>query len=214
MAHRIFITVVAITLMSGLLTFASASGIPDTYQCEASRWYTGPETTVMFNIPNGDGAFFSTCGIIFDDGTVGTVDSVIQVTIRDGLGVVIANYPIEDIWLESTDGGLASCTEGALADFNTDVAGYTEFKYPLEAGGWSEGPTVVLVNGNTIDNSPLDIAHISPDINCDLIVNLVDLSIFAVDYSGYSFKSDFYYDGVMNLQDLAKFALGYNSTCP
>jgi hypothetical protein len=215
MAHRIFITVVAITLMSGLLTFASATGIPDATECSASRIYTGPETTVMFNIPNGDGSFFSTCGIIFDDGTVSTVDSTIEVVVRDASGVGIANYPSEDIWLESADGGLTPCTEGAIADFSTDVNGYTEFENPLEAGGWSEGQTYVVVNGNGMGHAPLDIAHNSADINGDLVVNLVDVSLFANDFfSGYQFRSDFIYDEVINLLDVTKMAQSMGASCP
>ncbi len=55
----------------------------------------------------------------------------------------------------------------------------------------------------------------SPDINADLTVNLIDLSIFAFDYFGsYSFRSDFFWDGEINLIDLASMTWLIGDTCP
>ena len=56
----------------------------------------------------------------------------------------------------------------------------------------------------------------SPDINGDLIVNLTDISLFAVDFFGavYMYRSDFNYDGAINLTDLAMLAPTIGVPCP
>ena len=92
-------------------------------------------------------------------------------------------------------------------------------------GGWNDpasGPPYaqVMVVGNILFDetgpliSPTIVAN-SPDINADLTVNLIDLSLFSSDYFGsYSFRSDFFWDGEINLIDLASMALFFGDTCP
>jgi hypothetical protein len=55
----------------------------------------------------------------------------------------------------------------------------------------------------------------SPDINGDLVVNLVDLQIFTAEYFlTQGFRADFHRDGVVNLSDLAQFAYAFGGACP
>jgi hypothetical protein len=86
---------------------------------------------------------------------------------------------------------------------------------PLRAGNSCDSPTGVVVAGSFLVSGDLNLAHNSPDLNGDGVVNLSDLSIFADDYyGGYMFRSDFHYDGSIDLNDLAKFASSWNAACP
>ena len=49
----------------------------------------------MFNIPNGGGAAFTNAAILG-----GAVDATITLTLLDGAGVAIANFPFEDAWID------------------------------------------------------------------------------------------------------------------
>jgi hypothetical protein len=135
----------------------------------------------------------------------------------------LANYPREDIWLEFP--GATACLGGTLADDNSDSEGWITFSRHLEMGGSndpsgsSQLSTVKLLglalrdqNGQFI--SP-DIAVNSPDINGDLVTDLLDLSLFASDFFGsYAYRSDFFWDGAVNLADLASMAHWYGCECP
>ena len=87
MVLRKLVGIFAITLMIGAASFATA-GVPDLVESTAVRAYVGPEQAVMFNIPNGGGSAFTSASIFG-----GTVDASITLTIRDGFGVAIANFP-------------------------------------------------------------------------------------------------------------------------
>jgi hypothetical protein len=74
---------------------------------------------------------------------------------------------------------------------------------------WVQAPTYVSVlealrAWNPIP-TPLAVSCISPDLNGDLIVNLLDIAAFAADFfSGvYAYRSDFNNDGVLNLADIS-----------
>jgi len=194
----------AITLMVGAASFASA-GVPDLTLSDAATGVNGPY--VMFNIPNGGGSAFT--------GAAGG-DATITLTLRDGLGVAIANFPFEDAWLETLDGGMAACTGGATADANTDVNGVTEWVTPLQAGGASTAGTQVSISGAFLDGAALNINHNSADINGDGNVNLTDVPLFAGDFYGgvYAFRSDFAFDGFVNLSDVVRLAQALGASCP
>ncbi len=52
-------------------------------------------------------------------------------------------------------------------------------------------------------------------MNCDLIVNLVDVVLFASIYFGsYSYCADFCWDGDMNLKDVVILAQHMGHACP
>ncbi len=227
MVLRKFMGIFAITLIVCSASLVMA-GIPDATQCDSNRFEAGAKAVLM--VVPGQAAAYS-----FDDAVeVGNdfpapqvfIDATIQVTVRDGLGVVIANYPSEDIWLEcpasgnppgDTDAhvGLAACVGGAIADQSTDVAGYTEFNDAPFAGGQSWGQTRVVINGDGLSNT-VDVSYNSPDINGDGIVNLIDLADFTEDFyaSDYHYRSDLFYDNVVNVIDLPIMAEFFTSACP
>jgi len=200
-----------ITIMVGAASFATA-GVPDHALSTAARAYGGPETAVMFNIPNGGGDAFTGASIIG-----GIVDATITLTLLDGGGVPIADYPFEDCWIESADSGLSACTGGSTADANTNASGVTTWVTPLQAGGSSEALTVVMVGGSALTSGAgLAISHNSADINGDGSVNLTDVPLFAGDFYGglNPFRSDFSYDGSVNLSDVVKLAQALGANCP
>jgi hypothetical protein len=227
MVVRKFMGIFAITLIVCSASLVMA-GIPDASQCDSNRLEGGAKAILLVVPGSAADQPFDTAVVIGNDFPAPQVfiNATIQVTVRDGLGVAIANYPFEDIWLEcpasgnppgDTDihVGLSACVGGATADFSTDVAGYTEFNNPPFAGGQSWGQTRVVVNGNGLSNT-VDVSYVSPDLNGDGVVNLIDLADFTEDYfdSAYHFRSDLFYDNVVNLIDLPKMAQYYTSTCP
>ena len=132
-------------------------------------------------------------------------------------------FPAEDIWLEIPD--LNLCFGLSHPDGPTDYRRGITFSGSPGMGGWNDPASSppyarVLVVGNILFDdmghliSPTIVAN-SPDINADLTVNLIDLSLFSADFFGsYSFRSDFYWDGEINLIDLATMAVLMGDTCP
>jgi hypothetical protein len=145
----------------------------------------------------------------------GNEDATIEVYLKDTNGNPIANFPFEDIWLEAP--GLCFCPGLNVPDFNTDAFGYTQFAFSLCGGGCMHIPSLWgYVNGEPFHQNP--IPHItvnSPDMNCSLTVDLVDVSMFAAAfYSAYSYCADFNGDGLLNLVDLGILASHIGHRCP
>jgi len=201
------------TLILGSASLAMA-GVPDLQLSIA----TGPaEACVLYNLPNAAGNPFTDAVAVVG---FATVDATISLTLNDGLGQPINLFPFEDLWLESSLGGLAACTGGTAADASTDALGMTQWQNPLAAGG-AAAPgsevTVVMVNGAALtSNAGLPIAHNSADINADGQVNLSDVQLFAADFYdvSYHFRSDFAFDGDVNLSDIVPLAQAMGGACP
>ncbi len=149
-----------------------------------------------------------------------TIDATITIQILDGAGNPIANYPFEDIWLQSTQGGMVPCNGGTVSDVDTDGDGITTFSGPLLVGGGmdaSAGEVLeVCLNGMTWPQSVVDVVVLTADLNGDLMVNLTDTIDFAALYlsGGYAPAIDFLWDGEINLSDLVIFAGAVNTACP
>lgn len=183
---------------------------PDLDLSTCSRAYAGPETAVLYNLPDGSGSAFTEA---IAGGS--QVDATITLTLVNSFGDPIVNYPAEDLWLESVGGGLNYCPGGTNADVNTDEFGQTFWASALNAGSFSQGLTQVYVAGAPLQSSPgLDISFNSADITGDLVVNLLDLVLFAQDVGGTSFRSDFYHDGVVNLSDIVRVTAAIGNSCP
>lgn len=174
--------------------------------------YPGPETLTLLVRPDGGGRSFDDALLPWGD----TADATITLVLRNANGDPVPDFPREDMWLVSDDDGLVPCVSGTIADANTDAAGMTQWQNPLFGGGYSEALTEVRVNGAPIELTiGVHLSFNSPDINGDLVVNLTDVALFAMDFFGdYQFRSDFFRDGQINLQDLATFAPAYGATCP
>jgi len=188
------------------------SGVPDLYTSEAFTAFEGPGLASLLVVPDGSGNRFTEA----HDEQGNVVDATITLFLRDGAAVPIANYPFEDLWLESIDGGLVFCIGGTTADANTDAQGVTQWVDPLFAGGFSHGPVLVIISGSALGSNPgLPLRFNSPDVNGDLRVNLQDISILAVDFfTNYNFRCDLNGDSYLNLQDLSIFAEHFGVQCP
>ena len=194
------------------LPAVSLAGIGPCDYSTAERAYPGPETVVVMVLPDGTGTPLSAARTMYNE-----VDATVTINLLDCLGVPVSDFPSEDMWLESGDGGLVMCLAGSITDANTDANGQAFWAQPLRAGGSSEALTIVIVNGAPLTtNAGLAISFNSPDINGDRFVNLTDVPMFATDFYGsaYMFRSDFHYDGVVNLSDVVQMAHGLGSSCP
>lgn len=198
-------------LVIGSAAFATA-GIPDPTETVATMPNAGNDDLVLFVLPSGIGSAFMDAQIK-DDGTV--VDATIEMIVEDAFGAIVANFPAEDMWLESGDGGMVPCTGGTTADQNTDASGFTTWANPLNAGGASEDVCYVYVNGQALNGVPFTLAFNSADMNGDGTVNLVDVGLFSGAFFGaYDFGADFFADGVLNLVDVGRLAAGLGGSCP
>ncbi len=187
------------------------SGVPDLNLSTATCAWPGPDPATLFVAPDGSGSPFDQARLA--DGTL--VDATITLELMDSIGSPIFNFPYEDLWLESADGGLSPCIGGSIADANTDQNGETRWRNPLFAGGFSEAACLVMVAGSSLVGSDLAVAFNSSDINGDGAADLSDVGMLASDYHGsFAFRSDFYRDGRLNLADIGMFAQSYGTTCP
>jgi len=207
---KVILSILLVSLSVAFPAWADV-GIPDLTLSYSWCEYAGPDRVVVVNFPNGGGRRL-------DEGRTmgGVVNATIHMVLLDAMGYPFFNYPREDMWLDSSDAHLALCREGSLADANTDMNGETSWVLPIQAGGYSEDFTQVMIAGMPIISSEgLNVHFNSPDINGDLLVNLSDVVLFARDFFGeYQFRSDFRFDGVIDMHDLVVLAEGLGAACP
>jgi len=187
-----------------LIPVFAFGSIPEMDNCNISTGAT-EDVSVMI-CPACDGYPFSQAMVYDGD----FMDATIEVYLRNSAGQPIANFPNDDIYL--MDPNLCFFPGGNVADSDTDANGYTQFAFPPCGGGCSENFELGgYVAGNPFIQNPLPHIKVnSPDLNCDLVVNLSDLAIFAQVYFGtVTYCVDYYWDGVMDLRDLALFAQHY-----
>ena len=200
-------------LVIGCAAFATA-GIPDPVESNPTM-PNGSGSLALFNLPNGGGSPFTAAQLL--GGTGAEVDATIECIVNDAFGVAVPDFPAEDMWLASTNGGMTPCTGGTAADQNTDALGYTVWANPLRAGGNDAGTCEVMVNGDALTggSAPFALAFNSADISGDGIVNLADVGLFSgILFGAYDFAADFFADGQMNLADVGRMALGVGTSCP
>ena len=189
-------------------------GGPDSEMSVVTIAYPGPEPVMLVVVPDGSGPTFS-AGYVMG-GSV--VDVTVTLTLYDYGGYPIANFPAEDMWLQSLDAGLAPCNggPGLLPDRYTDINGQTVWNAAPRAGGHTTGLTMVYVNGQAIASTAgLNLTFTSPDINGDGQINLSDGGMFSHDLFGaYAARSDFNLDGVINISDAGKVVNGVGHGCP
>lgn len=207
-SHPCFLVLLMIFLM--IPSFALADrNIPDPFLSNIQTRAT--EDVSVMTCPGCDGYSLNQAQVFGGE----FMDATIEVQLLDNTMMPVVNFPFEDIWLEGE--GLCFCPGGNTADQNTDPNGYTEFTHSLCGGGSSEDYALEgYLWGVAFPQGPIPyIKTNSPDVNCDLEVNLSDLATFAQGFFGtYSYSLDFYWDGVMNLHDLAFFAQHFGHACP
>jgi hypothetical protein len=194
---------------------ASLAGaqVPDPEFSLASAAITEPVS--IYSLPDGTGWGLDEAMLMGGNRT----DATIILTLLDGQGNPIFNYPAENSWLDLGGNG-NPCQTGSIADGNTDALGQTTFSGPLLAGGSGAGATVMVGTWPEPEYPVLfpqgDLFRFnSPDINGDHVVNLADVALFSADFFGnYNYRSDFFWDGVISLSDVALMAQGMGSFCP
>jgi hypothetical protein len=203
-------------LLAGVLVVGLASaawaGIPDVVQSYATT--DAVDQVSILVSPGGTGSPINSC---YGFGLGPVVDATIEVWVLDAFGDPIYLYPFSDIWLETDialKAGMVICPGGSVADQSTDIAGYTTFTDAMFAGCCGSG-ILVYVNGVALSQPALNMLVNSPDMNCDLNVNLTDVVLFATAYYGaYDYCADFYWDGVLNLSDIVVLAQNVGQSCP
>lgn len=169
------------------------------------------QTATLLVVPDGTGPAFTEArdpaGVI--------VNATVRLTLNAMFGLPVANFPAEDMWIGSDDGGLACCAGGGRPDRNTDRYGITEWTFPQRAGGHSQASCRVYVNGLIVTGGTMPALHFnSPDMNGDLAVTLADVPQFALGYFGpYAFASDLQQDGAVNLGDIVVLARSIGAGC-
>lgn len=215
MLRRNIVGLVICVAALGVSTLGVA-GVPDLVNSNADLPAGLPQVSV-FLTPDGTGNLMTEARAITTP-PLDVVDATITVTLLDaGMNPVFA-YPFEDMWLETTLGGLAACTNGTLANFNTDINGVTTFVGPFYAGGYSNKVagelTQVIINGSPLVNEDLNVLFNTPDLFADGVVDLSDVSQFSGFYGGTGYAADYFYDGSVNLSDLVLFSSSVNVVCP
>lgn len=168
----------------------------------------------LYVCPAGDGPEMAACG------------SIISIQAKDQTGAPIAGIPAADFWVEGCTGGMVLC--GGSGSSNADSAsndqGRTTMSGAIAAGGCDIGLNVVIQGvvvkdqlTNCTTNKCLVYQISSPDINGDLIVDIIDLSLFAVGYTSppkpYNICFDFNCDGSVDIIDFSIFAQHYLHSC-
>ena len=192
------------------------AGVPDVNNSTASTAATVQVS--VFNVPDGTGKALTEAR----DAAGNVVDATITVTLLDAGMNPVYLFPFEDMWLETTLGGLAPCANGTVADGSTDINGQTTFTGPFYAGGYTDPSagelTHVMVNGAALVGSDMDIQFNSADVNGDGVPDALDLASFSADYQSgaYSYRIDYLYDSNINLSDLVLFSAAFGAThaCP
>jgi hypothetical protein len=200
------------------LVLAATIGMLGAISATAATDPPGPDrdrSTATMSAP-GAGLFigYGRSGASFDQAVMiggAVVDATITLTLRDQLGGPIPYYPPEDIWLETSGGGLQDCVLGTMPDESTNLAGETSWSLPLDAVGTTLGETVhVMVAGYPLTEPGLDLVFLSGDFNSDGVFNLQDLSLFSTPYfNAYAEAADLWHDGIINLSDLTLFSGAY-----
>lgn len=159
----------------------------------------------VFVCPGGDGQTLAARG------------TVIDVTILGDNGDPIPNIQASDFWFVGCDGNMSLCGGSACinADGPTDSNGHTTISGTIGAGGYAEGVNVVVM-GIVIgcpEPTCLPITVRSPDMDANLVIDIVDLALFAPHYTSppkpYNTQADFNCDGYVDILDLAMFAFHY-----
>lgn len=147
------------------------------------------------------------------DGTSVQVDATLTVTLIDSNGDPVFLYPFEDLWVETSGGGLAFCAGGTAADQSTDEFGVTTFSDPIAGGGSSFGElVVVMVAGSPLTQTP-DLTFNSPDINGDLVVDLADIVFFVPMLFTQNPQGDYNASDLVNLSDAVFFSQAIGKSC-
>jgi len=200
-------------LLVSFLVMTSAATAGATQWCGSHVSIAVPSAHV-FVCPYGDGETLAEAG------------ATITVQVIDDQGFPAPGMPPGDLWLLGCDDLwttlCAPFYSSIDADATTDANGMTTISGAIRGGGSGSGLWVVV--GGSIatgewfpcgDPICLPITVVSPDINGDLLVDLVDFSLFAGGWPPlpYDPALDFDGDSAIDLIDLSIFAAHFLHGC-
>lgn len=217
MSCRAIYTVNFLVFMVGLASIAFAQGVPDLNNCWVVAEGIEPgDIAVSFNLPDGEMEGGNPLTAARTLG--GPVDASITLFLRDSQNNPIVGFPRGIIELVDPTNQLAGCytsNQPNSPEADSDSEGKMVWSSSLSFGGWIQDEIMVSIwnVGEMLCDVPIH--HNSADINADWGVNLADVAIFAEDFFGeYTFRSDFYYDGIINLIDVAMMGQAFGAACP
>ena len=151
-----------------------------------------PDPTLSTAVSLGGSIFITPAGdgrTLVDASTgTGPVDATITVTLLNANNAPVVGYPKEQIRVESVLAGeLVFCTDGNIADAETDANGLTTFSGTFSGGGCTQGGLQVVVGGVPLAGPPLAINVNSSDLNGDLRVDLFDIEAYLTIFDSGSF---------------------------
>ncbi len=205
----VVLAVIAAALLSWQMMPANVdtanSGIVD--PCSSTVLAVG---CCLYVCPAGDGPTMTQCG------------SIIWITAKDQTGAPIVGIPAADVWVEGASGGMAlkGGSGSSNADSATNDLGKTTVSGGISAGGCDVG-LIVSIQGVIVKDQATNcttykvLAYLitSPDINGDGIVDIIDLSLFAVGYTSppkpLVVCFDFNCDTFVDIIDFSIFAQHY-----
>jgi len=192
------------------------SSIPVSSRCiinPCSTTVSVPSPTCLVVCPQGDGPTLAEAGV------------TIEVIVKDPSGTLYVGVPPSDIWLVgcSLQNHLCGGSSAINADGPTDENGFTTISGALAACGNDDG-VVVFVEGlaildpeNCTERLCLPIRVVSPDVNCDFVVDLIDFSMFGQQFpsppAAYDRNFDYDDDGEIGLIDFSIFGEHFLHNC-
>ena len=186
-------------------TNVASSGIVDPCSSDAEFCYpTG--TRCLFICPQGDGSTLADGG------------NEICVTVKNDLGQPIVGMLGTDFWLVGcTNLCLCGGSGSSNADAATDINGQTQFSGGMAAGGCDTG-LMVVVQGVVIGCPAICLAIDvrSPDLDCNLAVDLIDFALFSPHFPSNPAGDpcvDYDCNGEVNLIDFSLFAQHWQHSC-
>jgi hypothetical protein len=189
-------------------TSTATSGIVD--PCSSYAWFCQAGSRCWFICPQGDAQSLAAGG------------NEICVCIEDVNGDPIPNILATDFWLIGcTDIYLCAGAGSIDADSATGANGCTSISDTWFAGGCELVGVHVVCQGVIIGCPPtcLNIVVVSPDLDADGDVDLVDFSLFAAAFNtstgdaGYDPCCDYDCDGDVDLVDFSLFAQHWQHSC-
>lgn len=157
-----------------------------------------------------------------DGQTLAEVGARIDLIGVDGQGIPVPGVDPRDIWLMGCGGGDPCLWAGmSIGDGPTDENGETSLSGTVAAGGMYSGVSVfaydiVMVSSPDCSEAiclPVELR--SADINNDMIVDIIDLSILGAAFTTgpYNPAADFTFDGVVDLEDLTFLGEHFGHSC-
>ena len=193
---RLSLFIVIVLVCCGLLLGSDATGTE--CGCPAS---IPPGNHVLLICPQGDGP------------TLAEKGAVITLTYTE---LVHSEY-VQAIG--GCNGGITWCGDNPLSDSLTGDNYQTTFSGAFAGGGYDSEIRFVLYQFYLPPcwEQYVPLVLVSPDINADLVVNIVDLAIFATGFQSppksYDVRFDFDGDGTVGLVDFYYFSLHWQHGC-